>query len=115
MARATLTKTTAPTKFSMTGAVVTMTAANVTDKNQFLPSGDDLLIIQNSGAAPYTVTITSVADPRTGRTGDVTALSIPAGQMRVFRMGAIGWRQGDGYVYLEATNASVLFGVVSLQ
>jgi len=115
MARATLAKTAAPGKYSVTGAVVTMTAANTVDKNQFLPSGDDLLIIQNSGASPYTVTITSVADPRTGRTGDVTALSIPAGQIRVFRMGALGWKQGDGYVYLEANNASVLFGVVSLQ
>lgn len=115
MARATLPKVTAPSKFSVTGQVVTMTAANVADKNQFVASGDDLLIIQNSGASAYTVTLSSVADPRTGRTGDVTALSIPAGQIRVFRLGALGWKQGDGYIYLEANNASILFGVVSLQ
>lgn len=114
MARATLTKVDAPARWSLTGIVVTMTAANTTDKNQFVCSGDDLLIVQNSGATPYTVTITSVADPRTGRVGDVTALSLAAGEIRVFRLSAIGWKQTDGYVYLEANNASVKFGVVAL-
>jgi hypothetical protein len=114
MARTTLTKKTSPGFWSLVGVVVTMTAADVANKNQFVAGGDDLLIVQNTGAAPNTVTITSVADPKTGRTGDVTALSLAADEVRVFRLSALGWKQADGYVYLEASSAEVKFGILSM-
>ena len=118
MARTTLVKTAAKGPFpslpvSAGGLDVTMAAADVANKNQFLPSGKDLLIAQNSGASAYTITVTSAAD-RQGRTGDVTTYSIAAGGIAAFVVGSDGWVQTDGYVYCEASNASVKLGVVSL-
>ncbi len=118
MPRTTLVKTTAkgpyPTlPIGANGLVVTLAAADVANKNQFLPSGNDLVVMQNSGASPYTVTITSAVDPQ-NRTGDVTTYSLAAGDVCVFLVKTTGWVQADGYVYLEANNASVKFGVVAL-
>lgn len=118
MARTTLTKTAVKGPFpalpiGASGLVVTLTAADVANKNQFLPSGNDLLIMQNSGAAPYTVTITSAVDAQ-NRTGDIATYSLAAGDVCAFLVKSSGWVQADGYVYLEASNASVKFGVVAL-
>jgi hypothetical protein len=116
MARATLTKTTAPGGYASAATLVTMTAANATDFNQFRASGSDLLIIQNTSTdTAYTFTITSAADPY-GRSGTITTQSIAAGAIYVFGpMAPLGWLQSDGYIYCAASNAAVKFGVVALQ
>lgn len=119
MARAILTKTTALGKWGnyavANAADLTMAAANVSDKNQFVASGNDLVVAHNTGGSAYTVTITSVADPVTGRTGDVTTYSVGAGEYAVFGpFSQRGWSQSTGYIYLEASNAAILFGVVTL-
>lgn len=118
MPRAALTKTTAkgpyPTLPISAGALsVTMTAANVDDKNEFSPSGDDLILVHNTGASPYTVTVTSAPDPQ-NRTGDVATYSVAAGVIAAFRVKSLGWVQADGKVYLEANNADVKFGIIAL-
>jgi hypothetical protein len=118
MARTTLVKTAAKGPFpalpiSADSLDLTLAAADVANKNQFLPSGNDLLVMQNSGASAYTVTITSAADAQ-NRTGDVATYSLAAGDIAVFLIKSIGWTQTDGYVYLEASNAAVKFGVVAL-
>jgi hypothetical protein len=90
------------------------TAANATNKEQFVASGNDLIIAHNSGASPYTVTVTSVADDE-GRSGDITVYSIAAGTIAI--LGPFkrhGWAQTNGMIYLEAENASVKFGVLAL-
>jgi hypothetical protein len=119
MARATLTKTTLlgpypalqPTANSLD---LTLAAANVSDKNQFKASGDDLLIVQNSDAgSAYTFTLTSTTDDK-NRTGDITAYSLAAGEIAVFRVKNEGWRQSDGYIYLEGSNAAIKFAVIAL-
>jgi hypothetical protein len=90
------------------------TAADASNKNQFAASGNDLVIAHNSGGSPYTVTITSVADDE-GRTGDITAYSVAAGGIAFFGpFKRHGWAQADGMIYLEASNASVKFGVLAL-
>lgn len=90
------------------------TAADVANKNQWLPSGKDLLIAWNSGASPYTVTLTSAADPQ-NRTGDIATYSLAAGDIAVIGpLGTSGWVQSDGYIYCEASNASVKFAVIAL-
>lgn len=90
------------------------TAADVTNKNQFVLDGPVLLQFWNSGASPYTVTLTSTTDGQ-NRTGDVTAYSLAAGDIGVFKIDqVIGWRQTDGYMYLEASNAAVKFNVTRL-
>jgi hypothetical protein len=119
MARTTLTKTTVagpwPTLQPAANSLdVTMTAADVANKNQFESSGYDLLIVENSDAAnPYTFTLTSAADDK-NRTGDITTYSLAAGEIGHFLIKNDGWRQSDGYVYLEGSNAAIKFGVIAL-
>lgn len=113
MPRTALTTTAAPSKWSTTGVALTQAAADVGNGNQFTSSGNDLLIVQNTGGSPYTVTISSVPDAL-GRTGDVTTQSLAAGEIRVFWLPALGWQQADGKIYVSASNAAVKFGIVVL-
>lgn len=98
---------------SVGALTLTETAADVANKDQFTPSGDDLVIIHNSGASPYTVTFTSVVD-ELKRTGDVSAHSIAAGAIAGFRFKKPGWMEPDGKVYIEASNAAVKWIVLQL-
>jgi hypothetical protein len=114
MARTILTKTVAPGRYASTGAVLTMAAADITNKNEFLAKGSDLVIAHNTGASAYTVTVSSVNDPY-GRKGDIAAYNLAAGAYAVLGpFLPLGWQNPDGYVYLEASNAAVKFGVVEL-
>lgn len=92
---------------------LTETAADVVNKEQFKPSGDDLVIAHNTGASAYTITFTSTADERK-RTGDVSAYSLGAGEIAAFRIKKPGWMQADGFVYIEANNAAVKWAVLQL-
>lgn len=113
MARTTITKTTAPGYWSTTGAAVTMTAADVTNGNQVEAAGEVLLIVRNSGGSAYTVSINSAPDPITGRTGHVSAQSLAAGEIRIFRLIPTGWSI-SGWYEINASNAAVLIGAVQL-
>lgn len=91
---------------------VTATAANATDKEQVVYSDRLLLLARNSGASSRTVTVTSIAHPETKRTGDITE-TIPAGEMRLLGPFHIdGFKQSDGYLYLEASHAEVLWSAI---
>lgn len=119
MARTTLTKKTVlgskSAPYVADAADLTMTAADVANKNQFVATGNELVVAHNTGASAYTVTINSVADPNFGRTGDIATYSLAAGEYAVFGpFNVAGWQQSDGYIYLEASNASVKFGVLQL-
>jgi len=120
MPRGTLTKKTAlgskTTAYAAANSAdLAMVAANTTNKEQFACSGNDLIFAHNTGASPATITINSVADPQLGRTGDVAAFSLGAGEYAVFGpLSRAGWMQTDGYVYLEASATDVKFGVVQL-
>ncbi len=107
--------TTAPGAYKGTSTAVTLTAADTTNKEMFTLTGQELLIIQNTGGSAATWTATSVPDPNFGRTGNIAAESIAAGAVRVF--GPIkmeGWRQSDGKFYMEASAATVKFAVIRL-
>lgn len=116
-ARATaLTKTTAPGSYPTDGVAITFTAADAVNKDQFVMSGDDLLLVHNThGSTGYTFTITSIADPH-GRTADIATEAIAAGVVRVLGpfKNKVGWVQSDGNLYLEANNAAVKFAVIKL-
>jgi hypothetical protein len=91
-----------------------MTAANASDLNQATASGNDLIFAHNTGAGANTVTVTSVAD-ELGRTGDIAAYSLGAGEYGVFGpFKNQGWTQTDGKLYFQASSAEVKFGVVQL-
>ena len=119
MARVTLTKVTPlgpyPTLPVTADTMdIAFTAADATNFEQFAPSGDDLVIAWNSGASPYTITFTSVADPTTKRTGDVTTYSLAAADHAAFRFKKPGWMQSDSMIYIQASNAGVKWCVVQL-
>lgn len=113
MAETSISLQTGPTEYSQTGLAVTMTAADVGNGNVFTFAGSRVLIIaQNTGGSSYTVTITSQADPVTGRTGHVSAQSLAAGEIRVFRIPSTGWADTSSKVYISASNTAVKFGLV---
>lgn len=93
---------------------IVLTAADVTNKEQFVPSGDDLVIVQNSGVSAFTITFTSAIDPATKRTGDISAFSLGAGEIAAFRFKQNGWMQPDGRIYIEANNAAIKWAVLQL-
>jgi hypothetical protein len=114
MPRVTLTRSNSPGPNPTAGVAVTMTAADTVNKEQFALTGREILIIHNTGASSRTYTITSVADPF-GRLGDITAQTIAAGAIHtVGPFGLAGWQQTGGYLYIEANNAEVKFGVIAL-
>lgn len=118
MARTTLTAKTAlggkTNAYTANAADLTMTGADVANMNDVVASGKDLIIAHNTGASPYTVTITSIADPF-GRTGDITTYSMDAGEYAIFGpFGSDGWLQADGRLYFQASNVAVKFGIVRL-
>lgn len=118
MARTNLTKTVALGGYGNYGtagiADLTMVTADISNLNQFTANGNDLVIAHNTGASPYTVTITSSPDPF-GRTKDIAAYQLDADDYAIFGPFALaGWVQTDGKIYLQANNAAVKFGVVQL-
>jgi len=116
MARSTLPKTTVLSSYptlplTATSADLVLTAttgSSGSSGNQIaFGAGDLIVIVQNTHATnAYTVTFTSKAD-KFNRTGDITTYSLAAGVVSVFHFKADGWRQADGYLYCEATNAAM--------
>jgi len=114
MARQTLTKSNSPGPYPTAGVAVTMTAADTSNKEQFALTGREVVIVHNTGATGRTYTITSTAD-KAGRTGDITTQAIAAGAIHTIGPFALeGWQQSGGWLYLEASNAEVKFGVIQL-
>jgi len=112
MARVTHTAQKKATASPLDGVVLTETAADVTNKEQVKWTGREIIVAHNTGASARTVTITSTADSL-GRTGDITADSIAAGAIAFYGpFNGEGWKQADGYIYFEANNAEVKFGII---
>jgi len=118
MARIDLTPNTKPTAYptlpvSANGLDVAFEAADPTNKNQFAPSGDDLVLVWNQDVGAQTVTLTSVADDL-NRTGDISAYSVGVDEIAMIRVKSKGFLQTDGKIYLEASAATVFFAVIPL-
>lgn len=119
MARVTITKQVPPGPYPTLPVAalsldLTQLAADATNKEQFVPSGDDLVIAHNTGVGARTITFTSAVDPDSKRTGDVIAYSIAASKIAIFRFKQKGWVQPDGRIYIEASNAEVKWSVLQL-
>ena len=114
MPRTALTKTTAPGGYASAGIAVTMTAADVANLNSAAASGNDLIVVHNTGAGAHAWTMTSAVDPF-GRLGTITSESIAAGAIRIFGPIPInGWMQTDSLLYFSADHAEVKFGIIRL-
>lgn len=119
MARTTLTRTAPlgpyPSLQPAANALdLTMTAADTSNFNQILLDGPIYVIAQNTDTVDRTVTITSAVDPQ-NRTGDITTYTISADDILVLKIDQYsGWRQSDGYLYLQASNAAVKLGAIRI-
>lgn len=93
-------------------ANLTETAADVSNGNQFAMSGGEIVIVHNTGGSPYTVTITSAPDSL-GRTKDITTYSVAATTKSLFGpFNTHGWRQSNGKMYLDASNAAIKYSII---
>jgi hypothetical protein len=87
-------------------------ASDAVNGNKFVASGQEIIIAQNTDASAHTFTVASVAD-HLGRTQDITAYSVPANSSVAIQMSALeGWKQSDGNVYLNSSDATLKFAVV---
>lgn len=100
--------------YSAGAATLAPAAADTTNNNAFVASGNDLILAQNSGGSAYTVTITSAPDAF-GRSQDIATYSLAAGEIALFGpFPQMGWMQTVGQIYLQASNAAVKFAVIQL-
>ena len=82
--------------------------------DQFVASGDDLVIVEETAGAPQTILFSSVDCPH-GRTGDIGAYTLGANEFAVFgAFNVIGWRQTDNKIYLESNSANIKVVVIAL-
>jgi hypothetical protein len=80
----------------------------------FVSTGREVLVCYNSGGAPATVTVHSVADALQ-RTGDITSYSVPAGAWAI--LGPFyqsGWKQSDGTIWVDTSATTLQLAVVRL-
>jgi len=86
-------------------------AADVANGNNFVPAPNDVLHAWNSGAGPFTITLTSAPDERK-RLGTITAYSLAINDIITFNYGdLIGWIQSDGTVWLDSSNVAIKYWV----
>lgn len=115
MARTLLTPVAMPSASATTVApsTFTWTAADVANGNALVLTGDQVLLVWNSGAGAHTVTVTSA--PLNGRLATAPAHSLAAGAYKVFpRFPTAGWQQTDGRLYIDAADAEVKFAVLTI-
>jgi len=95
---------------------VNFVACDATNGNSFPVTGQEILMVQNSGASAYTFTVSSVADPY-GRTDtSLTAYSVAAGGVSAVELKQIlGWAQTGQVVYLSCSNVAIKFAIERFQ
>lgn len=113
MVRQILARTTSPSPYPTAGLLLVETAEDITNHSRVFWQGKEIVVIHNTGASTYTYTITGVAD-LIGRNANIGPQNILAGEVHI--VGPFtptpGWIQTDGYLYFDASNASVKFGVI---
>lgn len=89
------------------------TTADSVNFDEFIFTGRELLIIRNSTAGALTVTLTSTSDPQ-GRTSDITAYSLAAGEFGVFWAGnLVGWDSG-GKFFFQSSASTMDYAVIRI-
>jgi hypothetical protein len=93
---------------------IALTPADPVNLQQTPMTAGFYLIALNTGTASHTLTITSVPDAK-GRTGDITAYALEPGDLVMLRFDSTeGWRQPDGMLYYEASNAAIKFAAIPI-
>lgn len=102
-----------PGTVSANDLLVTWTAADAVNFNQFAANGNEILLVWNTDVGAQTITLTSKTDSF-GRSGDISAYSMATNTVHAFnfRNANSGWVQSDGNVYFQASSANVKFAVI---
>lgn len=109
-----LAKVNAPTFWSTTGQVVTMSTLDNVNGNSIVSEADALLIVQNPTGGALTFTVTSQPISSSGRSQNISQ-SIAAGEIRIFRLTKDGWENASGLILTPTgLSASLKCGVVKL-
>ncbi len=96
------------------GRDLTQVAADATNFNDFVGTGKELLIVDNSGATAHTITIYAASDTY-GRTGKIDAYSLGAGEKAVFGpFPTTVYNQTNGHVNVDCNHAELKLSVVKL-
>lgn len=94
-------------------AAITEQAADPVNFNNFPLTGREVVVVRNSGAAAYTLTVHSVADQEGRQDTSITAFSIAAGAVVVLPQFPLeGYWQTDGTLWLDGSSASLLFTII---
>lgn len=101
---------------AVNSADITMTAADVANKSQaaYGAASSLLVLVQNTHAsAAGDVSIESAPDGL-NREGDITDYVLQAGDIAAFLLPRNGWRQTDGNLYFDGSDATIKFGIIKL-
>lgn len=98
---------------------VALTAGDAANDHEFINTGKEILMMIDSAAAARTSTVISVADPATGRLGDIT-LAPTGGGNKISMSGPFRpplWNQAaTGLINVDLTDATnVSFAVVRFE
>lgn len=107
MSATVLTPVVAAGKWDQVGVVVTMTALDNTNGDQFACPNDGFVVVQNTDSGSHSFQMTSQPLSSTGRTGDVNQ-AVAAGAIRVFRIAKDGWADVNGNVQLPSGQSAFL-------
>lgn len=91
------------------------TAGDIANGNTVRCTGAEIILVQNTGASPYYITINSVDDDQ-GRQEDINQYSLAAGDFVVFGVGLTtkkGWINA-GYIDIDVENAGIEIAVLRL-
>ena len=96
--------------------VLNFAACDAVNGNSFPVTGQEILIVNNSGASPYTFTISSVADPYGRTDSSLTNYSVAAGAIVAIELKQLlGWQQTGQVMFTSCSNAALKFAVVRWQ
>lgn len=102
--------------YGVNEADITMAAADIGNQNYHVLQEGDIIFVHNTDVAEKTITINSVADLETGRTGDITAYALAADDYAAFGPFTFrGWRQPTtGWLHWEGNDADIKIGVLRI-
>ena len=90
------------------------TVCDVANGNYFVSTGREIFICRNPTAGAETFTVSSVVDDFE-RDGDITTYSVGICEIAGFGpVEVAGWTQADGNVYIDGTDAGLLYTVLRL-
>lgn len=95
-------------------AEIDMEAGDDVNGNDVDCTGNELVVLHNTDVGAQTVTLTAAPD-EVGRSGAITAYSIPADGYAIFGpFPTNGWRQSDSKLYIDVSDPAVEIGILRL-